>query len=141
MSSLQKYIVELKEKYNDKVKAVSSEYDEEMLALVPDAIKEFYRTYESIELPFGEIDRIEVAVNHSEAEPFKSEGWFCFGFDGYFSFWLCKLEPDKEKLSFTYWDHESGCEIDEPIYENLTEFLKEMQEEYEENNDEWDEEF
>lgn len=141
MSSLQKYIVELKEKYNDKVKAVSSEYDEEMLALVPDAIKEFYRTYESIELPFGEIDRIEVAVKHSEAEPFKSEGWFCFGFDGYFSFWLCKLEPDKEKLSFTYWDHESGCEIDEPIYENLTEFLKEMQEEYEENNDEWDEEF
>lgn len=141
MSSLQKYIVELKEKYNDKVKAVSSEYDEEMLALVPDAIKEFYRTYESIEVPFGEIDRIEVAVKHSEAEPFKSEGWFCFGFDGYFSFWLCKLEPDKEKLSFTYWDHESGCEIDEPIYENLTEFLKEMQEEYEENNDEWDEEF
>ncbi|MBQ3515529.1 MAG: hypothetical protein IJA32_17335 [Lachnospiraceae bacterium] len=123
MSSLQKYIVELKEKYNDKVKAVSSEYDEEMLALVPDAIKEFYRTYESIELPFGEIDRIEVAVKHSEAEPFKSEGWFCFGFDGYFSFWLCKLEPDKEKLSFTYWDHESGCEIDEPIYENLTELI------------------
>ena len=82
-----------------------------------------------------------MAVKHSEAEPFKSEGWFCFGFDGYFSFWLCKLEPDKEKLSFTYWDHESGCEIDEPIYENLTEFLKEMQEEYEENNDEWDEEF
>ncbi len=141
MSSLQKYIEELKKKYNDKVNAVPSEYDEEMLALVPDAIKEFYRTYESIELPFGEIDRIEVAVKHSEAEPFKSEGWFCFGFDGYFSFWLCKLEPDKEKLSFTYWDHESGCEIDEPIYENLTEFLKEMQEEYEENNDEWDEEF
>ena len=141
MSSLQKYIEELKKKYNDKVNSVPSEYDEEMLALVPDAIKEFYRTYESIELPFGEIDRIEVAVKHSEAEPFKSEGWFCFGFDGYFSFWLCKLEPDKEKLSFTYWDHESGCEIDEPIYENLTEFLKEMQEEYEENNDEWDEEF
>ena len=141
MSSLQKYIEELKKKYNDKVNAVPSEYDEEMLALVPDAIKEFYRTYESIELPFGEIDRIEVAVKHSEAEPFKSEGWFCFGFDGYFSFWLCKLEPDKEKLSFTYWDHESGCEIDEPIYENPTEFLKEMQEEYEENNDEWDEEF
>ncbi|MBQ4523265.1 MAG: hypothetical protein IJA10_09985 [Lachnospiraceae bacterium] len=141
MSSLQEYIEELKKKYNDKVNAVPSEYDEEMLALVPDAIKEFYRTYESIELPFGEIDRIEVAVKHSEAEPFKSEGWFCFGFDGYFSFWLCKLEPDKEKLSFTYWDHESGCEIDEPIYENLTEFLKEMQEEYEENNDEWDEEF
>ena len=141
MSSLQKYIEELKKKYNDKVNAVPSEYDEEMLALVPDAIKEFYRTYESIELQFGEIDRIEVAVKHSEAEPFKSEGWFCFGFDGYFSFWLCKLEPDKEKLSFTYWDHESGCEIDEPIYENLTEFLKEMQEEYEENNDEWDEEF
>ena len=49
MSSLQKYIEELKEKYNDKVKVVSSEYDEEMLALVPDAIKEFYRTYESVE--------------------------------------------------------------------------------------------
>ena len=141
MSSLQKYIEELKKKYNDKVNAVPSEYDEEMLALVPDAIKEFYQTYESIELPFGEIDRIEVAVKHSEAEPFKSEGWFYFGVDGYFSFWLCKLEPDKEKLSFTCWDHESGCEIDEPIYENLTEFLKEMQEEYEENNDEWDEEF
>ena len=47
MSSLQEYIEELKKKYNDKVNAVPSEYDEEMLALVPDAIKEFYRTYES----------------------------------------------------------------------------------------------
>lgn len=133
MSSLQEYIEELAAKYGSEVNAVSSEYDEETLALVPDAMKEFYRLYGSMDLPFGEIDSIEVAVKHSEAEPFKSEGWFCFGFDGYFSFWLCKLEPDEENLSFTYWDHDSGCDIDEPIYENITDFLKDMQEEYEEN--------
>lgn len=144
MNSLQKYFEELTAKYGDKVDMVSSKYDEEILALVPDAMKEFYRTYESVELPFGEIDKIEVALKHSEAEPIKSEGWFCFGFDGYFSFWLCKLEPDAENLSFTYWDHDSDCEIDEAIYENLSEFLEAMQEEYEENrddsDDEWDEE-
>lgn len=139
MSTLQEYIEEQTVEYGDKVKVVPCGYDEKELALVPDAMKEFYRMYESIELPFGEIDRIEIAVKHSEAEPFKSEGWFCFGFDGYFSFWLCRLEPDEEKLSFTYWDHESGCGIDEPVYENLTDFLRDMQAEYEENKDEWEE--
>lgn len=49
MNSLQKYFEELTAKYGDKVDMVSSKYDEETLALVPDAMKEFYRTYESVE--------------------------------------------------------------------------------------------
>lgn len=48
---------------------------------------------------------------------------------------------------FTYWDHEAGIEIDEPVWIDIFSFLKRMeeidkefQEEYvDEFDDEWDE--
>jgi len=54
-----------------------------------------------------------------------------FGKDRYFSFWLCSFTEDEEGLSFTYWDHESGNEIDGAVWSYIISFLKEMEEEYE----------
>ena len=61
-----------------------------------------------------------------------------FGFDGYFSYWLCLFTPDNDGLSFTYWDHESGADIDGAVYKDIIEFLEAMRSEYEENKDEWE---
>jgi hypothetical protein len=66
----------------------------------------------------------------SEAEPFESEGWFSFGFDGYFSYWLSLFTTDNENLSFTCWDHESGADIDGAVYKDIIEFLEAMRSEY-----------
>ena len=81
-------------------------------------------------LPFGEIYPIEIAIKQSERNPFKPN-WFVFGKDKYFSFWLCSYSANEEGLSFTYWDHESGNEIDEAVWSDVISFLKEMEEEYE----------
>ncbi|MCI6190214.1 MAG: hypothetical protein MSA89_08815 [Clostridium sp.] len=138
MSKIKNYIDKLLDEYGDEVIVTKSTYDDETLLLAPKALREFYAEYSKIELPFGYIDTIENSIKSSEAEPFKSEGWFSFGFDRYFSFWLCLPKPDEEGLSFTYWDHESGAEIDGAIYKDIIEFLESMHLEYEENKDEWD---
>ena len=139
MSRVRKYVQRLKELYGDGVIFKESSYDKEILDSIPLVLREFYREYESIQLPFGEIDSIDIAIRHSNtAEPFKSEGWFCFGFDGYFSFWLCKYVPDKENLSFTSWDHDSGDDIGEAVYESLIDFLEDLRLEYEEIKNELD---
>ena len=65
-----------------------------------------------------------------EDEPFKSEGWLCFGFDGYFSYWLCKKEADEMGNIFSSWDHEMDDEM-EATYEDLVGFLMDMELEYE----------
>ena len=51
------------------------------------------------------IDPIEISMRSSEAEPFKSQGWFSFGADKYFYFWLCAYNPDSDGNSITSWDH------------------------------------
>ena len=58
------------------------------------------------------------------------EGWFCFGQDDYFSFWLCKNTPDSEVMSFTAWDHEMEEEIDDPAFGSIEEFLLFLSDEY-----------
>ena len=138
MSRISDYINKLSEIYGDKVTFTKSTYDENTLSLVPKVLREFYTEYSEVYLPFGYISNIENSLRDSEAEPFKSEGWFSFGFDGYFSFWLCLFTPDNDDLSFTYWDHESGADIDGAIYTDIIEFLEDMQSEYEENEDEWE---
>ncbi|WP_346915399.1 hypothetical protein [Clostridium sp.] len=136
MSRISDYINKLSEIYGDKVTFTKSTYDENTLSLVPKVLREFYTEYSEVNLPFGYIYNIENSLKDSEAEPFKSEGWFSFGFDGYFSFWLCLFTPDNDDLSFTYWDHESGEDIDGAIYTDIIEFLEDMRSEYEENKDE-----
>ena len=104
----------------------------QVLEYLPQSLKEFYQIYDSVEFPFGEIYPLQVTLK--EDEPFKSEGWLCFGFDGYFSYWLCRKESDDEGLVFTSWDHEMDDEM-EATHNELVEFLKDMETEYEELNE------
>lgn len=135
MTEIEKFVEKIKMKYGKDIVIKMRNCSEETLTQVPQPLIELYSHYDSIEFPFGRIDSIGAAVKHSNtAEPFKSEGWFCFGFDGYFSFWLCSYNPDSEGLWITSWDHETDNEI-ECVYSNLIEFLQDMEEEYEENDD------
>lgn len=133
MEQIKKFVEEMKSKYGKDVIIKPRNCSEEALTQVPPPLKEFYFYYDSVEFPFGSIYSIEMAVRHSNtAEPFKSEGWFCFGFDGYFSFWLCSYSPDMEGLWITSWDHDVDDEI-EGVYSNIVEFLQDMEDEYKEN--------
>lgn len=131
MSRLTEFIEELKKQYGDEVVTKESSYDEKMLLKVPEPLREFYKEYESLEMPFGIISSIEIGLRDSEAEPFKSEGWFSFGEDRYFSFWLCSYVPDSDGDSLTSWDHDVDDEI-EAMDDNIIDFLKDMKDEYEE---------
>ncbi|WP_394522810.1 hypothetical protein [Lacrimispora sp. JR3] len=88
-----------------------------------------YETVLEVELPFGRIFAVDIALEQSKNKPF-SPDWFVFGRDNYFSFWLCSYFPDKEGLSFTYWDHESGNEIDGAVWPDLESFLQDLEDEY-----------
>lgn len=136
MGRIKEYFDRLKETYKDKVVLEESHYDEKTLNMVPEVMRDFYRAYKEAYLPFGHIYTIEDSIKDSKAEPFKTEKWFSFGFDGYFSFWICSLKPDKKGNSFTYWDHESGLEIDGAVYKDIIDFLEGMKSAFE--NSEWE---
>ncbi|AKA68102.1 hypothetical protein [Clostridium scatologenes] len=138
MGRISEYMEEMPEIYEDKVELNKSTYNENTLSLAPKALREFYAEYSKVDLPFGYIYSIENSLKGSKAEPFKSEGFFSFGFDGYFSYWLCLFTPDEDGLSFTFWDHESGADIDGAVYKDIIEFLEAMRSEYEENKDQWE---
>lgn len=116
--------------YEKDLKRTEGAANESKLALVPEKLREFYSTFQSMKLPFGKVFSIDECIKASDAEPFKSEGWFCFGQDDYFSFWLCKLEPDSEGLSFTEWDHEGEEEIGDPAFAGISEFLTYLSDNY-----------
>lgn len=95
---------------------------------VPEAMKFFYEKFKSVTLPYGIIYDLETALKESAIPPFLPN-WFVFGQDNYFSFWLCyKGDNLYDDCYFTYWDHDSGCEIEEPIWKDLLSFLKEVEE-------------
>ena len=133
MTELETFLTEMKQKYPDQVVIKQTTPSKEISARstdIPQPLQEFYARYDSLELPFGHIDPAEAAIRHSrEAEPFKSGKWFCFGFDGYFSFWLCSSQADADGLWITPWDHDTD-EIIECVYTTLVEFLRDMEEEY-----------
>lgn len=130
MTELEEFIQEMKEKYGDCVTVQKGTCDTEMLKRIPEPLKELYSRYESAVFPFGTIYPAAMALETSgNVKTFKSEGWFCFGFDGYFSYWLCNVKPDNEGLWITPWDHETDTER-ECVYTSLVEFLKDMEEEY-----------
>ena len=81
-------------------------------------------------LPFGEIFTIEEALKQSERKPFAPD-WFVFGKDRYFSYWLCSYKADEEGLSFTYWDHDSGNEIDGAVWSDIVSLLEDIKKENE----------
>ena len=134
MLGIKAFIEKMKEKYGDEVVVKERVAQTDDLDKIPLPLREFYTLYESAQFPFGEIDDTKTAIKHSEmAEPFKSEGWFCFGSDGYFSFWLCRYVPDEEGLWIVDWDHDIQDEI-ECVYAQLVDFLEDMEKRYTESD-------
>jgi len=125
---IEAYINNLKKKY-DMVKIVECNSRKQNLKGIPDRLHDLYKTALEVELPFGRIFTVDRALKQSKNKPF-SPNWFVFGQDNYFSFWLCSYSPDKEGLSFTYWDHESGNDIDGAVWPDLESFLQDLEEEY-----------
>lgn len=128
---LEIYFKNLKSKYKDKVSLVESYINNNDLNKVPQVLHLLYESIAKAELPFGRIFTIDEAVKESQNNPFKPN-WFVFGEDNYFSFWLCSFNKDEDGLSFTYWDHELGEDIEGAICEDIISFLMEVQEDYEE---------
>ena len=116
---------------------VNAEFIEETNLLqgeeVPKALHNFYQAIRSVDLPYGRIYDLDLALRTSKKAPF-FPNWFVFGQDNYFCFWLCFKGTDSNGYYFTYWDHESGLEIEEPVWEDLLSFLKAVEEDI---NDEW----
>lgn len=95
---------------------------------VPEVIRDFYKTFQYAELPYGRIYDLECAINTSKKAPFYPD-WFVFGQDNFFCFWLCWKGESEDGCYFTYWDHESGIPIEEPAWEDMQSFLEEIEEE------------
>jgi len=123
-----KYLNDFKKSY-DNVTIVESNPENSNLEGIPTPLKDLYKDVLEVELPFGRIFMPSIALEQSKKKPFLPE-WFVFGRDNYFSFWLCSYLPDKDGLSFTYWDHESGNEIEGAVWSDLESFLQELEEEY-----------
>ncbi len=126
--SLKNFIEEIESKYPDQVNCglPARKIDEQ----IPEAVKPIYLFADGIDLPFGRIFPMCEAIEKSGRDPF-NPGWFVFGFDNYFTFWLCKKNGSDSDLVFTYWDHESGNSIEDPEWSNLNDFLKDLLEDYE----------
>lgn len=121
------FLEEMKIKYGAGVSVKLNNDRKVIPESLPQPLIEFYQVYDSVELPFGEIYPLDIALK--EDEPFKSEGWLCFGFDGYFSYWLCKKEPDETGDIFSSWDHEMDDEM-EATHNDLVEFLRDLEMEW-----------
>ncbi len=132
MGRVNEWFKGLKDKYHDQI-SIKKDKNNQNLMLVPEALRELYEDISEAKMPFGYIYSIEKALKTSDAEPFKTDNWFVFDHDNYFSSWVCSYIPDEDGLSFTYWDHESGLETGEVLYKDIIEFLEELQSEYEEN--------
>lgn len=119
--------------YLKKVKANISKQDAVIIDnKIPQVLRKFYTEVKSVELEFGNIWDYETAFEISKAEPFYPD-WFVFGKDNYFSFWICSKVDYGNGCYFTYWDHESGLQIEEPVWEDLLSFLQSMEKEGEYN--------
>ncbi len=126
------FLEEMKVKYGDDVRVKLNDGGKVVPENLPQELIEFYQSYDFVEFPFGEVYPLHVTLK--EDEPFKSEGWLCFGFDGYFSYWLCKKETNDMGTVFTSWDHEVDDEM-EATHDDFVEFLMEMERDFEELNE------
>lgn len=127
MNELMKYFNDINAQFNIN----DHEWEEEKE--IPKVMHDFYKTFNSVDLPYGRIYGLELALKNSKKTPFFPD-WFVFGQDNYSCFWLCFKGKDNNDLYFTYWDHESGLDIEEPVWGDLLTFLKEVEED---SNDEW----
>ena len=127
MTALEGFIESMEQKYGGEAKAVGRASGSSLPDGIPQPLVEFYTLYESAVFPFGEI--WSAGSEDEQQIYFRERGWFNFGFDFYFSYWLCSCEPDGSGMRFTSWDHDSETEP-EAIYGSLTEFLTAVEEEY-----------
>lgn len=120
-------------KYLESIGAEINKGNSDMTGEIPLVMREFYEKIRNVELPFGRIYDVELAIKKSEQQPFNPD-WFVFGQDNYYNFWLCSKNQSEDGCYFTYWDHESGMEIEEPAWEDLLSFIKEVEDDI---NGEW----
>ena len=89
-----------------------------------------YRSRCGADFPFGHIFPPEEALNDPVSKQAFGDEWFQFGCDEYFTFWLCRFEPDGEGMWFDAWDHDSETDP-EPAFADLRSFLEFLAKEYE----------
>ena len=130
MSELHDCLDWLEDEYPDEIDLYPRTCGEDVLQSLPEPLREFYLEYDSADFPFGHIFSPEEALNDPVAKQAFGDGWFQFGCDDYFSFWLCRFEPDREGLWLDPWDHDSETDP-EPAFADLPSFLRFVAEEYE----------
>ena len=87
---------------------------------IPEALKPLYAFSNGFELPFAFINKATDCKRDTDP------GWVNFGFDFYFSFFLCH---ESDRPAFTTWDHDSGTEI-EGVWETPIEWLVALYDDY-----------
>ena len=138
-----KQLIEHLESINAEIKYNGEELSDEQLKCIPVPLQEFYKMIDSVEInyaPFTELEiyDLEKSIERTaewlkfrvQNQEITSE-WFVFGEGMYCTILLCAYIEDEEGLSFTYWDYESGAEIDGAVCENLYELLLDIEEDYE----------
>lgn len=131
--NIKDYFASLEDKYPGQILYSNSKYDSDLINRIPKQMIDFYNVYGEMTFPFGRIYSIEKANEMSEREPFKSEDWFCFGQDNYFTFWLCKKNVEISENAFTVWDHGAFATIEEPFLQTLEQELDFLETEYKNN--------
>ena len=130
MSDLQACLDWLEDEYPHEVDLSPRKCGDMIFEKLPEPLREFYSIYDSADFPFGHIFSPEEALNDPVAKQAFGDEWFEFGCDDYFSFWLCRFEPDGEGLWFDPWDHDSETDP-EPAFADLPTFLRCLAGEYE----------
>ncbi len=130
MEPLKEVLAQLLDEYPDETDLFPRTCGDDVIAKLPEPLREFYSLYGGADLPFGHIFPPEEALNDPVAkQAFESDGWFEFGCDDYFTFWLCRLEPDMDGLWFDPWDHDSETDP-EAAFPDLASFLRALEEEF-----------
>ena len=102
---------------------------DDILEKLPGPLREFYALYDGADFPFGHILPPEEAMNDPVAKQAFGDEWLQFGCDEYFTFWLCRYEPDGEGLWLDAWNHDSETDP-EPAFADLPTFLHFVAEEF-----------
>ena len=129
MSELEKCFEELNDEFED-IELQPRTCGDDTIERLPEPLREFYSLYDSADFPFGHILPPEEALNDPVARQAFGEEWLQFGCDEYFTFWLCRYEPDGEGLCLDAWDHDSETDP-EPAFADLPSFLRFLAQEYE----------
>ncbi len=130
MTELQSCLDWLREQYPGETEFFPRTCGDDTIEKLPEPLREFYSLYARAELPFGHIVSPEEALNDPIAKQAFGDEWFQFGCDDYFTFWLCRFEPDGEGLWFDPWDHDSETDP-ESAFADLPSFLRFLAEEAE----------